>query len=669
VLIHGDAAFPGEGVVAETLNLSRLPGYRTGGTIHVIANNQLGFTTEPQDGRSTLYASDLAKGFEIPIVHVNADDPVACLAAARLAHAYRERFRKDFLIDLIGYRRWGHNEGEDPSLTQPQMYAVIAEHPTVRELWAQELTRRGLVDEARVAELLAAHTRQLQEAQEEVNRRTSPPAPSPVGEGSTTGTPVVFSPSPAAEAGAETGTPVDRRPLSDTERGGEAGVRSGPGGRPTDATGIPLPDLEAINTALWTLPEGFTPNPRLERFFLRARRDAFAKGANADQGTIDWGHAETLAFATILRDGTPIRLTGQDTVAGTFSQRQAVLRDFKTGAGHTPLHNLPGTRASFEVRNSPLSETAVLGFEYGYSVQAPDVLVLWEAQYGDFVNSAQVIVDQFISSARSKWGQEPSLVLLLPHGYEGQGPEHSSARLERFLQSAAEDNVRVVNCTTAAQYFHLLRRHAAALKTDPRPLAVMTPKRLLREPLAASPPAAFGPGTRFQAVLDDPSLDEAAKQRAERLVLCSGKVYYDLAGSRERTPAVALVRLEQLYPFPPGALREVLERYDQAGDVVWVQEEPENMGAWPFVQPHLRTLLAGMQKPLRYVGRPERASPSEGERSWHMVEQARIVSEALGGLGGKPVGDGRARSNGRAGRNGKATKTTRSRQGATRVTS
>jgi 2-oxoglutarate dehydrogenase E1 component len=622
VLIHGDAAFPGQGVVAETLNLSRLPGYRTGGTIHLVVNNQLGFTVEPQDGRSTLYASDLAKGFEIPIVHVNADDPEACIAAARMAHAYRERFRKDFLVDLVGYRRWGHNEGDDPSFTQPTMYATIASHPTVRELWAAEMVRRAMVTEDQVAALLAKHTAALQAAMAEVNARLQ-------------------------EHGAE-----DAQPGADGAAAAAAAAEAGgvlprlAPQTPRVETGIPLETLRAFNDALYRLPEGFALNPRLDRP-MRRRRDSFAEpppggdGAARPAGTIDWGQAEALAFASILAGGTPIRITGQDTRRGTFSHRHAVLWDSRTGATYTPLHHVPGARASFEVVDSPLSESAVVGFEYGYSVQAPDALTLWEAQYGDFVNSAQVMVDQFVMSARAKWGQQPSLVLLLPHAYEGQGPEHSSARLERFLQSAAEDNVRIANCTTAAQYFHLLRRQAALLATEPRPLIVMTPKSLLRHPMAASPPADLAEGTAFQPVLDDPFFAEGAedaggaeRERVRRVVLCSGKVFVDLAASEARpnAPAVAIVRLEQLYPFPAPDLRDVLRRYPSAEDVVWVQEEPQNMGAWQFVRPRIETIIAPQGHRLRYVGRPERASPSEGAPQWHAAAQARIVAAAFAGM-------------------------------------
>ncbi len=614
LLIHGDAAFPGQGVAAETLNLSRLPGYRTGGTIHIIVNNQLGFTVEPRHGRSTLYASDLAKGFEIPIVHVNADDPEACIAAARLAHAYREQFHKDFMIDLIGYRRWGHNEGDDPTLTQPKMYAQIAAHPTVRELWAAELVRRRAVTEDEVAAILARYTQELQGALAEVqSQEAGGLRPSP--------------PEPVREGGAD-------------------GVTTGDGATATLAQSlprqepVPLATLAGLNESLCTLPHGFTIHPRLERFALRPRRDAFQPGAQGEQRSVDWGHAELLAFATILAEGIPIRITGQDSERGTFSQRHAVLHDYNTGEPYIPLQRLPAARASFEVRDSPLSENAAVGFEYGYSVQAPDAFVLWEAQYGDFINSAQVIVDQFIVSARAKWGQRPSLVLLLPHGYEGHGPEHSSGRLERFLELAAEDNIRVANCTTAAQYFHLLRRQGAALRGDARPLIVMTPKSLLRHPLAASPVGALADEAGFLPVLDDPFFATRPREGVRRLILCSGKVYVDLASDarREQTPSLALVRLEELYPFPEGLLVSTLAAYPGLEDVVWVQEEPRNMGAWTFVQPRAQGTLEGRGLALRYVGRAERVSPAEGSPGRHAAEQARIIDAVYAGLDGGEEG-------------------------------
>ncbi|HZU06059.1 MAG TPA: 2-oxoglutarate dehydrogenase E1 component [Chloroflexota bacterium] len=598
VLIHGDAAFPGQGVVAETLNLSRLPGYRTGGTIHIIANNQIGFTTPPEHGRSTLYASDLAKGFEIPVIHVNADDPEACIAATRLAHAYRERFRKDVVIDLVGYRRWGHNEGDEPSFTQPLLYARIAQHPTVRELWAQELVRRGLVTAAEVEALLQARLERLHALRRTLEQQLPGP------------------PAPAVAAGREAGGPTGGL--------GHAGPAA------EIETAVPAETLVALNEQLWTLPPGFHLHPKLERPIAR-RRAALSTTGNGAEGTIDWAHAEALAFASLLAEGIPIRLTGQDTTRGTFSQRHLVLYDFQTGSPYMPLQALPAARASFDAWDSPLSEVATLGFEYGYSIQAPEVLVLWEAQYGDFVNVAQVIIDQFIASAKAKWEQCPSLVLLLPHGYEGQGPEHSSARLERFLQLAAEDNLRIANCTTAAQYFHILRRQARLLARDPRPLVLLTPKSLLRHPLAAARLEELAQG-RFQPVLDDP-LAQQDRAAVRRLLLCSGKVYVDLVTATpppapEVRKAVAIVRVEELYPFPAEAIAELLAAYPQVQEVAWLQEEPRNMGAWTFVAPRLRDLLGG-RLPLVYIGRPRRASPAEGSYEWHVQEQARVIEAAF----------------------------------------
>jgi 2-oxoglutarate dehydrogenase E1 component len=573
VLIHGDAAFPGEGIVAETLNLSRLAGYRTGGTIHIIANNQIGFTTEPNQGRSTLYASDLAKGFEIPIVHVNADDVEACLAAARLAYAYRLQFRKDVLIDLIGYRRLGHNEGDEPSFTQPEMYGRIAGHPTVRQLWADRLVREGLLTADDVQAMMAAQRKTLEAAA----LATGP-----------------------ADAGAE-----------------ETVIREG---RDEIVTAVPAARLRELNSALFALPPGF--RTRVGRI-LERRRDAL----QAD-GPIDWGHAELLAMASILVDGTPIRLTGQDTERGTFGQRHAVVHEATTGAGYIPLQHLPQAQASFAVYNSPLSESAVLGFEYGYSIQAPQVLVLWEAQYGDFINAAQVIVDEFVMSGYAKWRQTPSLVLLLPHGYEGGGPDHSSGRIERFLRQAANNSVRVANCSTAAQYFHLLRRQAALLESDPRPLVVFTPKSLLRHPRATSSLNDLAKGS-FQPVIDD-ALTQARPQDVTRVLLCSGKVFVDLESSPARSGnrAVAIVRLEELYPVPEQQLRELLGRYSACEELVWVQEEPANMGAWPYLAPAIRA-IAGPAIRVRYVGRPEQGSPAEGSPEVHLAEQSRLVAEAF----------------------------------------
>jgi len=588
VLIHGDASFPGQGVVAETLNISRLAGYRTGGTLHIIANNQLGFTTEPRDDRSTLYASDLAKGFEMPIVHINADDPIACLAAVRLATAYRAEFGKDFLIDLIGYRRWGHNEGDDPSFTQPRMYAAVSSHLTVRERFAADLVARGVVREGEPEAFLKAGLDEFQRIRDAVRQRPNGRDDSAV--------------PPAARDSA----PAHSEPVE-------------PGAGQVD-----WDTLKSQNQTLLTFPDGFNVHPKLDRA-LQRRRIAFDR----PDAPIDWAHAETLAFATILQDGTPIRLTGQDTIRGTFSQRHLSFYDAKTGARHTPLEAIDG--ASFEVHNSPLSETAALGFEYGYSVQAPEALVLWEGQYGDFINSAQVIVDEFVVSGQAKWGLVSGLVLLLPHAWEGQGPDHSGARLERFLEAAAEDNMHIANCTTAAQYFWLLRRQAARLGRAARPLIVMTPKSLLRHALAASRSSDLTNG-RFEPLLDD-ARARAHPSRVQRLVLCSGHVWADLESDERRAAddSLAVLRLEELYPLPVDELVAAFERYANAREVIWLQEEPSNMGAWPYLRDQLRELVSERAE-LRYVGRPERASPAEGWSEAHAAEQRRIISEILDGV-------------------------------------
>ncbi|HEU4752230.1 MAG TPA: 2-oxoglutarate dehydrogenase E1 component, partial [Armatimonadota bacterium] len=597
LLIHGDASFPGQGVVAETLNLSRLPGYRTGGTIHVIANNQLGFTTAPSSGRSTLYASDLAKGFEIPVIHVNADDPEACIAAARLAHAYRENFRKDVMIDLIGYRRWGHNEGDEPTFTQPKLYEAIGQHPTVREFWAREMIRRGLVQRDEPPKMLEAALQNLYDIRERLQAEA---------------------PSDASNS----------RRTSGLEAGGIRGGLGHAGAAAEVVTAVPIETLAALNQELYRVPEEFHLHPKLEKPFAR-RRESVTTAEDAEV-RVEWAHAEALAFGSVLADGTPIRLTGQDVGRGTFSQRHAVLHDVTSGARYVPLQHIPMARASFEVWDSPLSEQATLGFEFGYSIGAPEALVLWEAQYGDFVNVPQAIIDQFIVSARSKWDQRSGMALLLPHGYEGQGPEHSSARLERFLQMAAEDNLRIANCTTAAQYFHILRRQARLLALDARPLIMMTPKSLLRNPLAASPLRQFTRG-QFQPVLDD-DLAPQDKSSVRRLLLCSGKVYFDLMAARQKRPdesdRIAALRIEELYPFPADELGRLIDTYPRLEEVVWLQEEPRNMGAWTFVAPRIRDLLRD-RLPLLYIGRTRRASPSEGSHAWHVAEQERLIGAAF----------------------------------------
>ncbi len=580
ILIHGDAAFPGQGIVAETLNLSRLTGWDVGGTIHLIANNQLGFTADPHESFSTSYASGLARGFKIPIVHVNADDADACIEAARLAWAYRQRFSLDFLIDLVGYRRYGHNEGDEPAFTQPQLYQKVAQHPTVRQQYGEALVASGQIAPAVPDELVAAHAAVLERTYAELKPEQDyvPDVP-------------VVPPGGAANK-----------------------VR----------TAVALDTLQALNASLATLPAGFTVHKKLER----GRERRLSMLGAADERTVDWSAAEELALASILADGIAVRFTGEDVERGTFSHRHAVLHDAVTGDRHLPLQRLPQATAAFEIHNSALSELAVVGFELGYNLQEPNRLVLWEAQYGDFINGAQTILDEYLMSGRAKWGMAPSLVLLLPHGYEGQGPDHSSARLERFLQSAADLNVRIVNCTTAAQYFHVLRRQALLLGTDPLPLVMLTPKSLLRHPMVASTPRELAEGA-FQRVIDDgQAAARAAKIR--RVVLCSGKVYVDLAGSEQRqaSPDVALVRVEQIYPFPADALQAVLKKYTKLRDVCWVQEEPENMGAWEFARPLLEQVIDG-RCPLRYVGRARNSSPSEGSAAWHQLNQRAVVAQAF----------------------------------------
>jgi len=574
VLLHGDAAFAGQGVVAETFNLARLRGYTTGGTHHLILNNQIGFTTNPRDGRSTDYSSDLAKGFDAPIVHVNADDPEACLAAIRLAMMYREKFHGDVVIDLVGYRRYGHNEADEPAYTQPMMYERIKNTPTVRQKYAAQLAGEGVIEAAQAdADFDAAYQR-LAEIQQKV------------------------------KSGQRT---------EDTQR-------ITPRSAPEPATAVAADALVKLNTELLAVPEGFTMNPKLQKQ-LEKRRDALQSSDG-----IEWAHAESLAFASLLTEGTPIRLTGQDTERGTFSQRHLVLHDARTGESHTPIQHLAGVQVPFELYNSPLSEYACLGFEYGYAVESPEALVLWEAQFGDFANSAEVVIDQFLIAGLAKWGETSRLTLLLPHGYEGQGPEHSSARLERFLALGAEGNIRVANCTTPAQYFHLLRRQA--LHQEIRPLVVMTPKSLLRLPAAASQLDDLVLG-KFRAVLWD--RDRTWPERVTRLLLCSGKIYYDIVASplRSEMPSVKIGRIELLYPFPGTEIGEYARRYPNLKEVVWVQEEPRNMGARKFVLPKIREVLPPSVT-LTDVSRPERSSPAEGYPAAHKAEQERIVAAAYG---------------------------------------
>jgi 2-oxoglutarate decarboxylase len=584
IILHGDAAFPGQGVVAETLNLQALDGYTVGGTVHIIQNNQVGFTTDADDSRSTTMASDLAKGFDVPIIHVNADDVAACVSAIRLAFAYRQEFGHDVLIDLIGYRRFGHNEADEPAYTQPEMYAAIKKHAPVRERFAHQLIEAGVVDEAESTEMTDAVWAVLSETHQELKDRVAA----------------------AVESAGDQPTgeyQLDRTPS------------------PEVTTAVSLDLLQVLNEELLGVPDGFTVHPKMVKQ-LEGRRQAIA--VDAEKPAIVWAHAESLAFGSLLGEGIPIRLTGQDTERGTFSQRHLVLHDAKTGQEHCAIQHLPGALAPMELHNSPLSETACVGFEYGYSQEGPETLVLWEAQFGDFANGAQVIIDQFIAPGLAKWGQTSRLTLLLPHGYEGAGPEHSSARLERYLQLAAEGNIRVANPTTPAQYFHLLRRQARIAKQ--RPLIVMTPKSLLRLPLASSRVEDLTEG-RFSPVLADPNADPA---EVTRLLLCTGKVYYDLIGSpsRAENPTVAIGRVELLYPFPQGEILELIQSYPKLEEVVWVQEEPRNMGARAFMAPRLQQILPeGLD--FGYVGRPERAASGEGYPIAHGTEQARIVRTAL----------------------------------------
>ena len=573
VAIHGDAAFPGEGIVAETLNISHLNAYRTGGTIHIIVNNQVGFTTDPIDARSTHYSSDLAKGFEMPIFHVNADDAQACITAVRLACAYRATFKKDVLIDLVGYRRHGHNEGDEPMYTQPTRSTQIRKHPTVPQVWAARLVTEGVLTEAEAAAIEQAVSQNYADLHARFKQSL---------------------------LGSETHAPWPAEPVALPK---------------AVATNVPTEKLQYVNEALLTWPADLTPNPRLAKQ-LERRREALG-----EQGGIEWGHAEALAFGTLLIDGMSVRLTGQDAERGTFSHRHAVLSDSENGRKYVPLANLPGAKGAFEIFNSSLSETAVLAFEYGFSTVATDALTLWEAQFGDFVNVAQPIIDQFIVADRAKWGQDSGVVLLLPHGYEGQGPEHSSARLERFLQMCAEGNLTVAYCSTPAQYFHLLRRQA--LRKSRRPLICMQPKSLLRLPQAASKLEDLSQGA-FQSVIDDPIASQH-RDDVRRIVFCTGKLYYDMSLAATRNPNVALVRVEELYPWPNEEIVRIMDLYPAIEQVVWAQEEPKNQGAWTYVQPRLRA-SAGASVGVRYVGRPERASPAEGYMDAHQAEQARIIA-------------------------------------------
>jgi multifunctional 2-oxoglutarate metabolism enzyme len=586
VLLHGDAAFPAQGVVAETLNLQALKGYSTGGTIHLIQNNQVGFTTDPEEARSTPYAADMAKGFNVPIVHVNADDVEACSAAVRLAMAYRERWGRDIVIDVIGYRRFGHNETDEPAYTQPTTAAKIKSHPPVSEIYAEKLIGEETIAAEEVGhaseqrrEEMAAALKVLREKMEAGEYED------PTVTGATT----------------STGELLDRT------------------ASPPVDTAVAAEKLRALNEALLRTPDGFNVHRKLRRP-LSKRREAI------EQGGIDFGLAEALAFGSLLSEGVHVRLTGQDTERGTFSHRHLVLHDENTGLEYCPMQNLDDASAPFELYNSPLSEIACLGFEYGYSAASPSALVLWEAQFGDFANAGQVIIDSFIVSGESKWGQTSRLTLLLPHGYEGSGPEHSSARIERFLALGAEGNIRIAYPTTAAQYFHLLRRQALIRK--PRPLIVFTPKGLLRLDRATASLEQLTE-EHFHFILDDPKA-EGRHEKVERLVLCTGKVYFDIDASDRRDAAenVAIARVEMLYPFAKEQLQALIGSYPNLKEIAWVQEEPRNMGAWKVMSRRMPELLPESVK-LTYIGRQGRASPGEGYSGAHAREQERIVLTAL----------------------------------------
>jgi len=578
VLLHGDAAFAGQGMVAEVFNLAQLRGFRTGGTVHVVVNNQIGFTTAPAAARSSVYSTDVAKINQVPIFHVNADDPEAAYRVLQIALDYRQEFHKDVVIDLIGFRLHGHNEGDEPSYTQPLMYRRIQEHPGVRTLYARRLVREGVMTEAQVAEM------------EERQR-------------------ALFEQAQAAAKG------VAGRRKAEGERPRPAEAPAAP-----DApTGVPAEVLSRIGHTITTVPAGFHVNPKMVSQL--ARRARMAEGS----APLDWATAEALAFGSLLIEGTPVRLTGQDTSRGTFSQRHIVYHDALTGQTWTPHAELDPAQAPLYVFDSPLSEESVLGFEYGYSVESPETLVLWEAQYGDFANGAQVIVDQFVTSAEDKWREASRLSLLLPHGYEGQGPEHSSARLERYLQLCAEDNIQVCNVTTPAQYFHLLRRQMR--QTRAKPLVLFTPKSLLRLPASFSPLEELTRGA-FQPVLDDAEAGDRGK--VARVVFCSGKVYYDLRAAREerKAPDTVIVRLEQIYPFAGETVKAVLAGYPGLRDAVWAQEEARNMGGWTFVRELLEQILP-KGVPLRYAGRAPSASPATGSAAVHKRELAELLGEAF----------------------------------------
>ncbi len=584
LLIHGDAAFAGQGVVAETLNFSQLPGYKTGGTLHIVINNQIGFTTLPVDARSTRYCTDVAKMIEAPIFHVNGDDPEAVCHVACLALEFRVKFQRDVVIDMFCYRKHGHNETDEPAFTQPLLYKKIATHPPTSTILTRKLVAEGIITEAGSEAIKAEYSEALEKNLEKAKA-------------------------------AEVAKSAKRAAAAETKKfTGSTAVFQPDFHFKAVPTGATRATIDRVAQGLTTVPPDFKPNPKIRRF-LDARATA-----HRDNGAIDWGFAEALAFGTLALEGTPIRLSGQDCERGTFSHRHAVLHDMETDATYAPLKNLDPKQGRFCVYNSLLSEAAVLGFDYGYSLDYPDLLCIWEAQFGDFANGAQVVIDQFLAAGESKWQRTSGIVLLLPHGYEGQGPEHSSARLERFLQLCAEDNIQVANITTPANFFHALRRQ---VKRDvKKPLIVMSPKSLLRHPAAVSKLDEFTSGT-FQEIIDDP----AAPAKPTRLIFCSGKVYYDLVDYRAKKQITdaAIVRIEQLYPLHKNAIAKIADHYTGAR-VVWAQEEPQNMGAWSYIAPQLSEIFGFL--PL-YAGRDAAASPAVGALALHRFELAAFLQEAF----------------------------------------
>jgi len=586
IVLHGDAAFAGQGVVAETFDFSGLRGYRTGGTIHIVVNNQIGFTTSPNYSRSSPYCTDVAKMVMAPIMHINGDDPEAVIHASRIATEFRQKFACDVVLDIISYRRYGHNEGDEPAFTQPIMYKKIGSHDSISTIYGKKLVNEGILTNQQAKDEVDNHNQFLEkEFQAGANYKPN---------------------------------------KADWLEGQWANLRAAHGDDRRGETSVSTDDLKLIGNAITTIPENIQVNKKLTRI-VEARKKAIDTGEG-----IDWSTAEHLAFGSLLLEGHPVRLSGQDSCRGTFSQRHAVFVDQVKEERYTPLNNIKENQESFEVIDSPLSEASVLGFEYGYSLTEPTALVMWEAQFGDFANGAQVIVDQFISSGEAKWLRMSGLVMLLPHGYEGQGPEHSSARLERYLQLCGEDNMQVLNCSTPANYFHALRRQ---LKRDFRkPLIIMTPKSLLRNKMCVSKLSDMAEQTAFRRVIKDPDLNLKDKN-IKKVVICSGKVFYNLYEEREKRKLenVKILRLEQIYPFPHRTLKEELSKTPDA-EVVWCQEEPKNMGSWFFVDRKIEDVLMSYKgKFLRptYAGREEAASPATGSLSRHNKEQADLVNEAL----------------------------------------